>query len=382
MNDLLMESAIRSTVVLSTAWIVALILRRASADLRHKVWLAALIGVAFSLVSMPVPEPFRFVIAVQAGGAPGLAASIHWSIALTVAWAAGMTLLLVRSGLGLARLARMTSRARRMGSEGFLVSDSVTTPMTWGVLRPVILLPAYIANWPAEKRDAVILHEQAHVERRDWMWQTFAQAVIAVFGFHPLVWLAAIQLRQEAERAADDRVLAEGIQAAEYAGQLVEVARRLRGRVPQESVAMVREPILTSRVTAILDSTYSRGRTGRWSRAAIVISSSLLLVFLAACQSARIYKVAQVTTPPHVISKIEPQYTEQARAQKIQGKVVLTMIVNPDGRADHFRVVRSLDKGMDAKAIAAIEQWTFEPGKKDGKPVRVAATIEVNFHLL
>jgi TonB family protein len=382
MNDLLMESAIRSTVVLSAAWIVALFLRRASADLRHKVWLAALISVPFSLVSVVVPESFRIAVAVQSGGISGLAASSRWPIALTVAWVAGMTLLLVRSGLGLARLARITSRARRMGSEGFLVSDSVTTPMTWGVLRPVILLPVYIANWPAEKRDAVILHEQAHVERRDWMWQTFAQAVTAVFWFHPLVWLAAIQLRQEAECAADDRVLAEGIQAAEYAGQLVEAARRLQGRVPQESVAMVREPILTSRITAILDSTHPRGRTGHWSRAAIVISSLLLVVFLAACQGARIYKVVQVTTPPHVISKIEPQYTEQARAQKIQGKVVLTMIVNPDGRADHIRVMRSLDKGMDANAVAAIRQWTFEPGEKDGKSVRVAVTIEVNFHLL
>jgi TonB family protein len=382
MNDLLMESAIRSTIVLGAAWIVALILRRASADLRHKVWLAALIGVAFSLISVPVPESYRIAVAVESGGISGLAAPSCWPIALTVAWVAGMTLLLLRSGLGLARLARITSRARRMGSEEFLVSDSVTTPMTWGVLRPVILLPAYIANWPAERRDSVILHERAHVERCDWMLQTFAQAVTAVFWFHPLVWLAVVQLRQEAERSADDRVLAEGIHAAEYAGQLVEVARRWQGHVPQESVAMVREPILTSRITAILDSTHPRGRSGRWSRVAIVISSLLLVVLLAACQGARIYKVAQLTTPPHVISKIEPQYTEQARAQKIMGTVVLTMVLNPDGHADHIRVMRSLDKGLDANAVAAIQQWTFEPGEKDGKPVRVTATIEVNFHLL
>ena len=92
--------------------------------------------------------------------------------------------------------------------------------MTWGVLRPVILLPLVHGRLgQSEKRDAVILHERAHVERRDWMWQTFAQAVTAVFWFHPLVWFAAAQLRRcEAERAADDRALAGGIQPAEYAG--------------------------------------------------------------------------------------------------------------------------------------------------------------------
>ena len=87
---------------------------------------------------------------------------------------------------------------------------------------------------------------------------------------------------------------------------------------------MVRQPVLTSRITAILDSTRSRQRASRAYRAVIIAASVLLLVPLAAFQSARIYKVAEVTTPPRVASKIEPKYTAKARAAKIQGTVVLS----------------------------------------------------------
>ena len=111
------------------------------------------------------------------------------------------------------------------------VSDAIQTPMTWGAIRPVILLPAYVEDWPAEQRDVVIRHERAHIERRDWLWQAFAQVMTAIFWFHPLVWLAAAQMRQEAEHAADDATLAAGVQAPDYADRLMAVARQLSGHV-------------------------------------------------------------------------------------------------------------------------------------------------------
>jgi protein TonB len=81
------------------------------------------------------------------------------------------------------------------------------------------------------------------------------------------------------------------------------------------------------------------------------------------------------------VSKVEPNYTDDARNAKIEGPVVLTLIVDTQGQAEKIRVTKSLDKGLDQQAIAAIEKWHFAPGIKDGKPVRVAATIEVNFRL-
>jgi TonB family protein len=89
-----------------------------------------------------------------------------------------------------------------------------------------------------------------------------------------------------------------------------------------------------------------------------------------------------VTAPPVVILKVEPQYTEEARKAKLAGAVVLYVEVTPDGRASNIRVQRSLGMGLDEKAIEAVQQWRFRPGMKDGKPVTVAATLEVNFRPL
>jgi TonB family protein len=93
------------------------------------------------------------------------------------------------------------------------------------------------------------------------------------------------------------------------------------------------------------------------------------------------HKVGGGVTAPALISKIEPEYTEEARAMKIQGTAVLYLEVGPDGLAYNIRPVKSLGFGLDQKAIEAIQQWKFKPGTRDGIPVTVAATIEVNFRL-
>ena len=85
---------------------------------------------------------------------------------------------------------------------------------------------------------------------------------------------------------------------------------------------------------------------------------------------------------PSVMSKVEPEYSEEARKAKWQGTVVLSVIVDELGRPRNIRVFRSLGLGLDQKAVDAVSQWRFKPGRKDGKPVPVIATIEVNFRLL
>jgi TonB family protein len=87
-------------------------------------------------------------------------------------------------------------------------------------------------------------------------------------------------------------------------------------------------------------------------------------------------------SPPVVILKVEPQYTEEARQAKFKGTVVLYVEVTPDGRATNIKVQRSLGMGLDEKAVEAVSQWRFRPGMKDGKPVTVGATLEVNFRPL
>jgi periplasmic protein TonB len=95
-----------------------------------------------------------------------------------------------------------------------------------------------------------------------------------------------------------------------------------------------------------------------------------------------VFRVGGGVTAPVLLHKIEPEYSEEARKAKYQGTVLLYIEVDPNGRATNIRVARSLGLGLDEKAIEAVKQWKFTPGKKDGKAVTVAATIEVNFRLL
>lgn len=95
-----------------------------------------------------------------------------------------------------------------------------------------------------------------------------------------------------------------------------------------------------------------------------------------------VFKVGGGVSAPSLLTKVEPEYSEEARKAKYQGSVLLNIIVDINGRATEIRVAKSLGLGLDEKAIEAVRQWKFKPGYKDGKPVRVAATIEVNFRLL
>lgn len=94
------------------------------------------------------------------------------------------------------------------------------------------------------------------------------------------------------------------------------------------------------------------------------------------------YRIGGGVSPPSVLSKVEPEYSEQARKAKWQGTVILQLVVDEHGMPRDMRVTRSLGLGLDEKAIEAVGKWRFKPGMKDGKPVPVIATIEVNFRLL
>jgi TonB family protein len=94
------------------------------------------------------------------------------------------------------------------------------------------------------------------------------------------------------------------------------------------------------------------------------------------------YRPGGGVTNPVVVYKPEPKYTEEARHAKIQGAVLISLVVDENGVARNVKVVRSLDPGLDQSAINTVRQWKFKPGQKDGNPVAVAAQIEVTFRLL
>jgi TonB family protein len=102
----------------------------------------------------------------------------------------------------------------------------------------------------------------------------------------------------------------------------------------------------------------------------------------ASAPSSGVYRIGNGVTPPKVLRKVEPEYTGEARAAGLQGTVAITCEIGTDGLARNFRILRGLGLGLDEKTIDAVSQWQFQPGTKDGQPVPVLGTIEVNWRLL
>lgn len=437
----LIEFSLKATVLLCAARLAAFLLRRSPAEVRHRLWLAALFGVAILALPVRFPQPVSIAVPVQfsvttlSGALPARVSAGAWSLWSAI-WIAGIVGALARLLAGLATVALWTRRARHLNQTQpphVLISDLAPTPLTWGLFRPVILFPACSMEWSADQMDLALRHEQAHVARYDWLWQMLAHAMNAVFWFHPLVWLASAELRREAESATDDLVLASGVDAADYAEQLVRVARFLSATplasiptLPLAVVPMARSRILESRVREILDPRRRRGQASLVTRAAVAVLACACLVPLLAVQqetALRAVRIAaapaapvppqlsetvvpappapqRVTAPsiaakpapvaasspdvtaPRPIYKPEPQYTEDARIAKIQGSVKLSLVIDEQGRPDDIKVTTSLDPGLDQQAIEAVRQWLFAPGTRDGVPVPVTAFIEVNFRLL
>jgi HEAT repeat protein/beta-lactamase regulating signal transducer with metallopeptidase domain len=217
----------------------------------------------------------------QATGSGEQGAGSWQQLALLI-WIVGAAAVLARLGLGLLGvqwISRRTERvtdapwlplARSLAAElgvsrriVFLRSRRASMPMAWGILRPAVLMPADADNWPAERLRIVLLHELAHVKRRDCLTHMLAQMSCAVYWFNPLAWIAARHVRTERERACDDLVLAAGTPGTAYADQLLEVARVMRAdRFPSmlagATLAMAHRSQLEGRLMAILDPTVPR----------------------------------------------------------------------------------------------------------------------------
>lgn len=381
---LLLEIALASTALFAAGGAATACLRSASADARRAIWRAVFVGVAV-LPLWRVSDASRDAASyVSLASVPAVvttaanqAASLPW---LDMIWAAGCAAVLARLALGLAQVRRWSRTATR--GDGADFAAGVTVPMTWGVVRPQILLPESARTWPPAARELVLRHEAAHVRHHDWAWQIFARVVTATLWFHPLAWIADRQLRREAERAADDAVLASGVDAADYADELVNVARTMATgpAAIMAAVGMVERSSLEHRVRHVLNTAAARRPAGWAMRGAIVALVAALSVSVAAVQERPVYKVGdEGVTAPKVIREAKPQYSQDALRNRIEGEVILEAVVTEEGTLDDIRVVKPLETSLDQAAIDAALEWRFEPGRKNGDAVRVRVTLVFQF---
>jgi hypothetical protein len=185
-------------------------------------------------------------------------------------------------------------------------------PMTIGTIAPVIVVPADADGWDEERRRAVLLHELAHIARYDCLTQLLSAIATAVYWVHPGVWFIARRLRVEREVACDDRVLAAGARASDYAGHLLELAygwsgRRapaLRGHAPPNLeglvVGMAGSQKLEGRMRAVLDPERNRTTLSRRTWLAGAAVTAAVIVPMA------IFTVTTTTASPRLVAVHQP----------------------------------------------------------------------------
>ncbi len=172
-------------------------------------------------------------------------------------------------------------------------------PAVWGVLRPVILLPAECDSWSAGRRRAVLVHELAHVGRGDVLLLLLAQVAGALHWFNPLVWVLRHRLAIEREHACDDIALRAGLRPSLYADHLLATAATHRHHRKLAPV-MAAPSQLEDRIMAILDPRRNHGNTSRRVQAAVLALALTVLIPLASLTWAQHDEDSNLDTPPYV----------------------------------------------------------------------------------
>ena len=163
--------------------------------------------------------------------------------------------------------------------------------MTFGISRPVIVLPLDAREWSEAELRRALMHELEHIQRGDWLMQIVARTVAACYWFHPLVWMAWRRLCLEAERSCDDAVVISE-ERTDYAEQLVTLAQRMSATPVQPMLGMANRSDLSTRVTAVLDDRLRRGRAGFALAAGTIAAAALVVLTVAPVRA-----VARRTTP-------------------------------------------------------------------------------------
>lgn len=383
---------LKATAVFALALGVQPFLRRLSAALRHLVCLAALCGalaLPLSLAMPPRAAAFRIAVPLTASVARAAVSARGWrwnEIALAI-WLCGTLLALARLAIGHLTLRRLLRNGEPFGERNsipVLVAD-VSVPVLCGLFRPAILLPRDARFWSDSRLDAALRHELGHARRGDLWSLTAAHLSRALYWFHPLAWLLTERARQEQEEACDDLVLNSGLEPAAYAEALVASARQLTS-TRLIGCHMLTQTTLKTRIARLFDNRLARKTSRAGYLAAAVICLTTVAVTGMVAQDAAppqdgVYKVGNGVSAPGVLYKVDPEYTPEAHDAKVAGTVVLSIVVGVDGAAHDINVIKGLEPGLSGKAVEAVSQWKFKPGLKDGVPVPVRASIEINFKL-
>jgi TonB family protein len=306
----LVDFAIKSALALAFVFLAGAVLKKLSASVRYAMWICALgallvlplaswIGPRWSIgrtASLPLTadstvtiEPHEEANVVVNGARPSPLPFLPIMI-----WIAGAIAMLARVGAGHWRIRSMFGKGQQIRDpwwlalaqqaaasirfrRAFVLKKSTATdvPLSYGLIRATVLLPAESEQWTEDRLRIVLSHELIHARRLDSLWGLLAQCALAVNWFNPLAWLAVRQFRKEQERSCDDAVIAAGTASTVYAAHLVDLARSIA--IPAPALGMAERFDLEGRVHALLDPTRNRSAAGG-ARCAFLFAATLALI--------------------------------------------------------------------------------------------------------
>jgi len=221
--------------------------------------------------------------------------TIAWTKWIFAVYAVGLTTMLGRLLLGIWSARRLAEQAQPLPSLAILslgsgqydiaASEAVRVPLTVGIVRPRVLLPADWSSWSAELLASVLRHEQSHIDRRDLLVGLLAEINRCVYWFHPLAWFLQKRVAALAEQSCDDSVISASGDRSAYAGHLLNIAARMSGvarRATPLGVSMARTSQVEYRIDAILDAGRPLARRLGWRRAATLTAVIFPLVLFVA----------------------------------------------------------------------------------------------------
>jgi beta-lactamase regulating signal transducer with metallopeptidase domain/ankyrin repeat protein len=419
---------VKVTLVLLFALAALRVARTARASARHLVVatsFVALVALPILIAAVPamtIEVPVTAVAVRQSPSAPAQPAptpapgaintiaertvpGVSMAEALRAAWLAGTVVFLIpvaaalwrlsmirRTGLPVAwhraELSRLAAVRGVTQPVELLEHEAAAGPMTFGVSRPVIVLPPDAREWPEAELRCALMHELEHIQRGDWLMQIMARIVAAGYWFHPLVWTAWRRLCLEAERSCDDAVVASE-ERTEYAEQLVTLAQRMAATPVQPMLGMANRSDLSTRVTAVLDDRLHRGRAGFTLVAGTIAAATVMVLTVAPVRAvARVapgpaadagtlegeQDIRQLRAEAEILaSKLATTADAQEQQRLVRELQALQRLLEQGGRpASGSRRVRAIDRAL----YEAAEEGDFE-GVKDmvGAGANPSATI-------
>lgn len=279
------------------------------------------------------------------------------------------------------------------------VSPHIATPLTFGWRRPIVVLPSELLKAP-DDLELTLLHELVHIRRHDYAVQWLEQFIGSIFVIHPLVVILRRHASFLREATCDAEVVERSGRRSAYAHLLFRFASRTRPSWKLAVGISFTERHLKKRLLAMKDFADVRRskRLGMILALLLFATSSALVActdqFVDSETAPAEAELSKKANDAYVYVEMMPKligglaairqnlvYPETAKRAGVEGRVVISFVVDEDGAVQNAEVLKGVGSGLDEEALRAVRQATFEPGLKDGKPVKVKMAIPVTFKL-